>query len=60
MARGTWSVIASLLPGRTAKQCRERWYNHLCPDITRGPWTAGAYHLLTRVHVFTPHLSCLM
>jgi hypothetical protein len=22
--------------------------------------TAGAYHLLTFVHVFTPHLSCLM
>jgi UMF1 family MFS transporter len=22
--------------------------------------TAGAYHLLTIVHVFTPHLSCLM
>ena len=22
--------------------------------------TAGAYHLLTIVHVFTPHLSCLV
>eukprot|EP01045_Picozoa_sp_COSAG04_P035885 COSAG04_NODE_8484_length_967_cov_17.925115_1_plen_54_part_01 len=23
-----WSVIASKLPGRVGKQCRERWQNH--------------------------------
>ena len=26
-----WSVIASHLPGRIGKQCRERWHNHLNP-----------------------------
>jgi hypothetical protein len=34
-----WSVIASHLPGRIGKQCRERWHNHLNPDIRKGPWT---------------------
>lgn len=34
-----WSVIASHLPGRIGKQCRERWHNHLNPEIRKGPWT---------------------
>jgi hypothetical protein len=28
-----WSYIAQLLPGRVGKQCRERWHNHLRPNI---------------------------
>ena len=32
-----WSVIASKLPGRIGKQCRERWFNHLDPTISKGP-----------------------
>jgi len=28
-----WSHIAQALPGRIGKQCRERWHNHLRPDI---------------------------
>lgn len=28
-----WSHIAKMLPGRVGKQCRERWHNHLRPDI---------------------------
>lgn len=28
-----WSHIAQKLPGRIGKQCRERWHNHLRPDI---------------------------
>ncbi|XP_057507924.1 transcription factor MYB3R-3-like isoform X2 [Actinidia eriantha] len=34
-----WSEIAKSLPGRIGKQCRERWYNHLNPEINRTPWT---------------------
>ena len=33
------SVIASQLPGRIGKQCRERWFNHLDPSIKKGDWT---------------------
>jgi hypothetical protein len=35
----SWNFIASLLPGRVGKQCRERWHNHLDPCITKGKWT---------------------
>jgi hypothetical protein len=35
-----WSIIASHLPGRIGKQCRERWHNHLNPNIKRDDWTA--------------------
>jgi hypothetical protein len=34
-----WTHIAKSLPGRTGKQCRERWYNKLDPSIKRGSWT---------------------
>ena len=28
-----WAQIAQMLNGRVGKQCRERWHNHLRPDI---------------------------
>lgn len=34
-----WSAIAQHLPGRIGKQCRERWHNHLNPDINKTPWS---------------------
>jgi len=39
VARVKWSQIAEMLPGRLGKQCRERWFNHLDPDIKKGNWT---------------------
>jgi len=34
-----WSTIASHLPGRIGKQCRERWHNHLNPNINKKAWS---------------------
>ncbi|GLE04763.1 hypothetical protein PINS_up013742 [Pythium insidiosum] len=34
-----WGQVASLIPGRTSKQCRERWCNHLDPNINKGAYT---------------------
>lgn len=34
-----WQEIADQLEGRTSKQCRERWCNHLDPSIKRGNWS---------------------
>ena len=35
-----WSAIGALMEGRSGKQCRERWHNHLSPDVTKTEWTA--------------------
>jgi len=35
-----WSLISTHLVGRVGKQCRERWFNHLCPEVSKGEWTA--------------------
>jgi hypothetical protein len=34
-----WKLIASLIPGRNARQCRERWSNYTNPDLANGAWT---------------------
>jgi len=34
-----WSLIATHVPGRAGKQCRERWFNHLCPEVKKGDWS---------------------
>jgi len=35
-----WPLIANHVQrGRAGKQCRERWFNHLCPNVKKGDWT---------------------
>jgi len=35
-----WSMIATQLStGRVGKQCRERWNNHLCPEVKKTEWS---------------------
>lgn len=41
-----WSFIASKMNGRRGKQCRDRWLNHLKPDIRRGEWTQEEERIL--------------
>jgi len=45
-----WSFIARQLQGRLGKQCRERWYNHLSPDIKKGGWTDDEDKLIIEIH----------
>jgi hypothetical protein len=46
-----WAKIAETLrTGRTGKQCRERWINHLRPDIRTEPWTDHEEKLLIDAH----------
>eukprot|EP00298_Acanthocystis_sp_HF-20_P010216 c18744_g1_i1.p1 GENE.c18744_g1_i1~~c18744_g1_i1.p1 ORF type:complete len:264 (-),score=100.48 c18744_g1_i1:264-1055(-) len=35
-----WTLIARFMTGRTGKQCRERFKNHLDPCLKKGPFTA--------------------
>ncbi|CAG9325415.1 unnamed protein product [Blepharisma stoltei] len=47
-----WTQIAKALKdrfgirGKTGKQCRERWFNHLDPDIKIGWWTVEEEQIL--------------
>ena len=34
-----WAFIAQFIPSRIGKQCRERWHNHLNPNINKTEWT---------------------
>ena len=39
-----------MLPGRTGKQCRERWCNNLDPSLKKGAWTAEEDHTILQMH----------
>ncbi|KAL5793205.1 hypothetical protein ACOSP7_001799 [Xanthoceras sorbifolium] len=45
-----WSLIAKLLGGRVGKQCRERWYNHLKPELRKSPWSKDEDKILINSH----------
>ncbi len=45
-----WSQIARQLNGRLGKQCRERWYNHLDPNINKSEWTEQEDQTLIMAH----------
>lgn len=46
-----WSLIASNLPGRIGKQCRERWHNHLNPDISKEAWKEDEDRTILEAHM---------
>ncbi|CAN6574980.1 unnamed protein product [Malus baccata var. baccata] len=45
-----WSQIATQLTGRVGKQCRERWHNHLRPDIRKEMWSEEEDKILIEAH----------
>jgi hypothetical protein len=45
-----WSQIAQNLDGRIGKQCRERWHNHLNPDIKKMKWTVEEDNKILEYH----------
>ncbi|KAL9320010.1 hypothetical protein ACSQ67_011849 [Phaseolus vulgaris] len=47
---GKWSQIAEKLDGRAGKQCRERWHNHLRPDIKKDAWSEEEERILVQYH----------
>ncbi|XP_017305825.1 v-myb avian myeloblastosis viral oncogene homolog-like 2b [Ictalurus punctatus] len=45
-----WAVVAKHLKGRLGKQCRERWHNHLNPDVKKSSWTADEDLIIYKAH----------
>ncbi|EAS07453.2 Myb-like DNA-binding domain protein (macronuclear) [Tetrahymena thermophila SB210] len=54
-----WTIVAQKmeelynLSGRSGKQCRERWHNHLDPHINKQPWTEEEEKI-----IFENHKKC--
>ncbi|XP_036368650.1 uncharacterized protein LOC115223855 isoform X2 [Octopus sinensis] len=48
MGTSKWPHVRSLVPNRTANQCRERWVNCLDPGINSGPFTYEEDKLLLK------------
>jgi hypothetical protein len=46
LGTANWSDVAATLPGRTARQCRERWNNYVNPNLKTDPWTSSEDELL--------------
>ena len=45
-----WAHIAKHIPGRRGKQCRERWKNHLDPNLNKSSWTPAEDMALLSAH----------
>jgi hypothetical protein len=41
-----WDAIAEQIPGRSARQCKDRWFTYLSPEVNRTPWTSKEDSLL--------------
>lgn len=46
-----WTLIARHLRGRIGKQCRERWHNHLNPNIKKTAWTEEEDTIIYQAHL---------
>jgi hypothetical protein len=41
-----WATIAEELPGRSPRQCKERWNHYLSPQLVQTKWLEGEDELL--------------
>jgi hypothetical protein len=46
LGTGDWRQVANRLPGRNARQCKDRWFNYLSPTAVNAPWTSSEELLL--------------
>lgn len=46
-----WTEIATSFPNRLGKQCRERWYNHLSPEVNKAKWTEQEDQVLLNAYM---------
>lgn len=45
-----WDIIAKYMPGRSSRQCRDRYRNYLVPGFFNGQWTDEEDKLLFEKH----------
>jgi hypothetical protein len=49
-----WALIAKSIPGRNGKQCRDRWLNHLNPQVNKSAWSVDEEWRLFLLHQLLP------
>lgn len=53
-----WDNIAAAVPGRTGRQCRDRFRNYLMPNLNSEPWSPEEDRILvTKYHEIGSHWS---
>jgi hypothetical protein len=45
-----WRLISTYLPGRNARQCRERWTNYVNPNLLNSQWTEAEDEILLKTY----------
>jgi hypothetical protein len=45
-----WNEVASLVPGRTSRQCRERFQHYLSPGLAQSAWTPAEDELIKKLY----------
>jgi hypothetical protein len=45
-----WNEIAELVPGKTGRQCRERFQHYLSPNLMQAPWSPDEDDLVRRLY----------
>lgn len=40
-----WNAMSAMIPGRTGKSCRFRWFNHLDPSVKHEPFSGNRISL---------------
>lgn len=55
-----WPKATQVLPHRSAKQCRERWFNNLDPSVAKTAWTPEEDRLIFELYLkFGPKWSAI-
>jgi hypothetical protein len=49
----SWNRISIYIPGRTGKQCRERWIAQIAPTISKEVWHADEDRILLDAHAIS-------
>jgi len=44
----SWALVAAQMPSRQGKQARDRWLNHLAPELSKRPWSAEEDEIILR------------
>lgn len=45
-----WDDISNLMKNRNVRQCKERWFNYLAPNVKNCPWTPEEDALLEKLY----------